>query len=136
MGVVEVRPDQVLEFAAPVLGFESYRSFAILPDDNAPPFHWLQSLEEKGLAFPLVSAGELAIAYRGGEESLAILGASSWDDVQCWIIVVVPQDGEQIRANLRAPVVVNPRNGLAGQIIVRDEYPVNCALDACFSASC
>lgn len=131
MGDVEVRPDQVFEFVAPILGFEPFRDFAILPDLTAVPFHWLQSLEEKGLAFPVVSAEELDIAYRGGEESLGVVGAASWDQVQCWIIVVVPRDGSPMRVNLRAPVVANPRNGLAGQIILTEEYPVSCALSAC-----
>jgi len=136
MGVVNVRPDQRFDFVVPILGFEPFRSFAVLPDHGAPPFHWLQSLEDKSLAFPLVEAAELEIVYEGGEECLAPLGALAWDEVQCWIIVVIPADGSPMRVNLRAPIVVNPLNSLAGQIIQHDEYPVSCALTASFSLTC
>ena len=37
---------------------------------------------------------------------------------------------------LRAPIVANPANGLAGQIILREDYPVSCDVDVCCSASC
>jgi len=133
MGVTEVRPDQTFEFAAPVLGFEQYRRFAILPDESAPPFHWLQSLEEKALAFPVVSAEHLEVSFQGDTDCLRVLGASSWDDVRCWIVVVVPGGGGQMRVNLRAPIVVNAANGLAGQLILREDYPVSCAVDVCRS---
>ena len=125
MGVVEIAPEQVLDFVAPILGFESYRRFVILPDPDASPFHWLQSVEEKGVAFPVVSAVEIDVDYRSDAESLAQFGASGWDKVNPWIILIIPRDGSEMRVNLRAPVVVNPGTRLGGQIVLRDEYPVS-----------
>ena len=130
IGAVEVAPGQILDFVAPLLGFERYRKFALLPVPEAAPFHWLQSLQEKELAFLAVSAEELEIAYRSEKQDLDGVGASSWDEVECWVLVVVPEDGGSIRVNLRAPVVVHTETKLAAQIIVRDEYPVSYTLRA------
>jgi len=125
IGVVEVVEKQVLEFVLPILGFESHRRFVILPDPKAKPFHWLQSLEDKGVAFPVVSMEEFQVAYRFDPGLLAQLGVSQLDRVDVWIIVMVPRDGSGMRVNLRAPVVVNQRTGRAGQMVVREEYPVS-----------
>ena len=128
MGAIEIASEEILTFAIPVLGFEAYKRFVIVPDPEAPPFNWLQSVEEKQVAFPVVRAEEIAAAYHETDQALAQLGASGWDQVDTWIIVVIPRDGSGIFANLRAPVVVNARTKLAGQIVVREEYPVSCAL--------
>ncbi len=133
MGTVNVAPDQVVNFVSPLFGFESYRDFAIIPIPKALPFHWLQCLEEKCLAFPLVNAEDLQAVYtadlvlrsgallrRVATAQLEKLGADSWDQVQCWVIVAVPPDGRPIRPNLAAPVVVNPKTRLAAQIIVQE----------------
>ena len=125
MGVVDVRADQVFEFTSPMLGFESFRKFAILPDPTAEPFHWLQSLEDPSLAFPIVSSEELSIGYAGTERALNVVGATSWEEVETWVVVVIPRDGGQMRVNLRAPIVANRRKGMAGQIVVQHDYPVS-----------
>ncbi len=135
MGAVDVAPEQVVDFVCPILGFESYKRFAIVPIPKTHPFHWLQSLEERHLAFPLVSADELHTAYKANPEKLRRLGADSWDKVKCWIIVAVPPDGGPLRPNLTAPVVVNPENRLAAQIIVNEPTPrANTALPKLRSA--
>ena len=125
MGVVEVQAYQTFDFTSPMLGFESFRKFAILPDPSAEPFHWLQSLEDPALAFPVVRSEELTIGYAGTEHALDAVGAASWDEVEAWVVVVIPRDGSQMRVNLRAPIATNRRCGLAGQIVVQGDYPVS-----------
>ena len=107
-----------------MLGFESFREFAILPDPAAEPFHWLQSLEDPALAFPIVRSEELNIAYAGAESALDVVGATRWEEVEAWVVVVIPRDGGRMRVNLRAPIAANRRAGRAGQIVVQDDYPV------------
>ena len=135
MGTVEIREDQVLEFAGPILGFESHRRFAILPAPDAGPFHLPQSLEDSQLAFLVVSREELGVAYRAEPEPLRKVGASSWDHVKVWMLVVIPPNGEPMQVNLRAPVVVNPETRLAAQIVMQEEYPMSHAVGDSVGAS-
>lgn len=128
---MEIEPDQVLDFVGPILGFESYRRYVLLPAPDAMPFHWLQCVEEPQLAFPVVRAEELEMAYRVGPDVRERLGVESTAPLHFWIIVTLsgvnnPQRGG--RANLRAPVVVSPEKKRAAQVILQEDYPVSHAL--------
>ena len=81
LGVVEVAKDKVLCFVAPLLGFESFRKYALLPVPGARPFFCLQSLEEPQLAFPVVRADELAIEYPLSPDDLRRVAATSRDEI-------------------------------------------------------
>ena len=131
LGVVEVAPDQVFDFAGPILGFESYRQYVLVEAADAPPFYWLQSTVEQQLAFPVVNASELAITYDLGTEAMRKLGVNSPEDVSFWIIVTVPAEGGEMRVNLRAPVVINHDTRTAAQVIMQEEYPVSCDMVGC-----
>jgi flagellar assembly factor FliW len=130
MGFVEVSEEQLLDFAGPMLGFDAYRRYALIAAPDAPPFHWLQCLEARELAFPVVSAHELSVSYRTDSETARKLDVTGEDDVDFWIIVTIPSDGGQMRLNLRAPIAVNRRTRAAAQIVTREEYPIGCAVAA------
>lgn len=133
MGVVDVTPGQVLDFVAPILGFESCRQYALLSVPEAPPFHWLQSVERPGLAFPVVPAEELMVRYTVEADARRRLHAAAQEALRCWVIVALRSDGTPIRLNLRAPVVMNPVRRLAAQVVMREGYPVNGTLESCRS---
>jgi flagellar assembly factor FliW len=128
MGPQDVGEEQMFEFCSPMLGFDSHRRYALIAAPDAPPFHWLQSVEEAELAFPVVCADELAVGYDATAEIQQKLGAISDDEIQFWVVVTIPSDGGQLRLNLRAPVAISTRTGRAAQIIMRDEYPIGAAL--------
>ena len=122
LGVVEVPRDKILCLVAPLLGFESFRKYALLPVPGARPFFCLQSLEEPQLAFPVVTADELGIAYPLKAGDLQRVAAASEGEVACWVVAALPAGGAgKLRLNLRAPVLVNARKQLAAQIVVGDE---------------
>ena len=124
MGHVEVAEAQVIELVSPILGFERYRRYALIPVPDAPILCWLQSLDEAQLAFPVVSAGDLEIAYPDGAEIRQKLHNVSEEELRFWVIVTIPQGGGAMRVNLRAPIVVNTRTRQAAQIVMREEYPI------------
>jgi len=128
LGYVEVTKDKVLCFTAPLLGFESFRKYALLPAPGAKPFFVLQSLETPQLAFPVVRAEELSLVYRArpcaslvSAEDLRRVAATTPDEVTCWIVVAMPTDGSPLRLNLRAPLVVNEKKQLAAQVVIGEE---------------
>lgn len=129
-GVVEVAKDKVLCFVAPLLGFESFRKYVLLPVPGARPFFCLQSLEEPQLTFPMLRADELAIEYPLSPDDVRRVAAMSRDEITCWVVVALPTDGTPLRPNLRAPVIVNEKKQLAAQIVVSDERLIGHALSA------
>ena len=54
-GVVEVEESEIVTFTGPIFGFESYRRFVFLyQEDVSEHFIWLQSVENPDLCFILV----------------------------------------------------------------------------------
>src|SRR5690606_17255078 len=50
-GMVDLDENRIITFPAGLLGFSSYKSFALLQPDDEGLFFWLQSLESPELAF-------------------------------------------------------------------------------------
>ena len=74
-GTVEADPNSFLHFVRPLLGFEDLQQFALLSLDEYRPLYWLQSVEEAGLALPLLEPGEV-----DGDYHQRVLAASGWTD--------------------------------------------------------
>ena len=111
------------------VGVRVRRKAHLLPAGRAAkPFFVLQSLETPQLAFPVVRAEELSLAFRGcacvkrvSADDLQRVAAATPDDVSCWVVVAIPSDGSPLRLNLRAPLIVNEKKQLAAQVILGEE---------------
>lgn len=126
-GEVRVEPDAIITFAQPIIGFALQRHFVLLPGPKDGPLKWLQSLDSPELAFlvldPRVIVPDYKISLSPPE--LAELEAASVEELDIYTLLVVPDDPSQVRTNLRAPVLVNPKRRLARQTVLdRGDYPI------------
>lgn len=119
-GGLDVAPDRIIEFPHGLPGFESLRNFSLfVPDGNedgvTPKYFILQSLEEPGVAFniadPALFGFNYEISLSDGE--IDVLDLS--DPTEAAVVVMLVKsdakersDGE-LRANLKAPLVLNVR---------------------------
>jgi flagellar assembly factor FliW len=122
-GLVVISSAARMTFPQGLLGFSDYHSFGVapLPDGKHPQFRVLQSLEAAELAF-LVAPLNLesgAVANDDIDEACATLGIAR-DDLLVLLIVTVRREGEsaQVSVNLRAPVFVDARRGIARQYVM------------------
>jgi flagellar assembly factor FliW len=125
-GAIEFDPDEVITFTQPILGFNEYRRFLMLPGPS-PFLHWLQSLEAGELAFILMDPSSVVPDYTVSvsKHDLAELAASDMADLEIHTIVVVPPDPSKIRTNLKAPILLNRKHRLGKQVVLdRSDYPV------------
>ena len=53
-GLIEVDERQKITFPQGILGFETFRDYALL-DAERQPFYWLQSLDSEQVAFVLIN---------------------------------------------------------------------------------
>ena len=125
-GSLEVAPDAVITFTQPILGFQDYRRFVVLPGPS-DYLWWLQSTESGDLAFilmdPAVVVPDYRIEIRPAE--LSELAVTSIGELDVYTLVVVPEDKRKVRTNLRAPVLVNPKLRLAKQALLdHSDYPI------------
>jgi len=124
-GVVDVQDDQVIRFLQPIIGFPGLIKYVLI--DMGRCVKWLQSIEDPSVVFPVVSPFEIKDDYNIElpTTEAGALSVRSADDVQLWSITVLSDSPGEIRANLRAPVVLNRRTGSAKQVVLPDnELPI------------
>lgn len=121
MGKIMVDTDKIINFPAGLFGFEDYHKYALIEAEYRP-FIWMQSLEEKNLAFLLIDPFTVADGYEidVDDKTLLEIGVVSPADVVVYSIVTVPGDGGPVTANLQGPVVINSKNNSAIQAILSD----------------
>ena len=126
-GAVEVDDDAIITFTQPILGFQEYRRFVLLPGPENSPLKWLQSTDSGDLAFIVMDPRTVVPDYevRIGAQEMAELAADTFEELEVYTLVVVPQDRTQVRTNLKAPILINPRQRLGKQTILdRSKYPI------------
>ncbi|MCC6697869.1 MAG: flagellar assembly protein FliW [Candidatus Hydrogenedentes bacterium] len=125
-GMLEIDPESIITFTQPILGFQEFRRYILLP---GPSEHltWLQSTDSADLAFilmdPRAVVPDYAVDLR--QQELSELAVASVEDLNVYTLIVVPQDPSKVRTNLRAPVLINARLRLGKQTILdRSNYPI------------
>ena len=117
-GVIDIDERQVLHFPSGLLGFEEHQRWALL-DSTQAPFLWLQSLDEEGLAFVLLTPEFFRPDYRAelSEVDREGLGHPAEGELLVFAIITIPEDQARMTANLQGPIVVNRQAGLGRQTI-------------------
>lgn len=129
-GEIEIADNSIIKFVQPLYGFEEYTEYVVLQDDEAPDvIAWLQSSENPELCFILASSKIISDVENYKKcipaEELAKINAEE-DDFEIWFIMVVRDTLAQSTVNLKSPVLINPLNASAMQIILEDDLPVRC----------
>lgn len=129
-GEIDLDENKVIRFEHGILGFEGYRDYTLLYDNEdgaRPDISWLQSLEEPALAIPVISPFLVKPDYdpQVEDELLKPLGDLDENNIVVLVSVTVPAEVENISANLRAPFVINSSSRKGVQIIVENtEYEI------------
>lgn len=118
-GEIEIENPVIIEVKEGIIGFESRKQYILLDTKEEGIFKWLQSTDDPDLAFIVISPEVFCPNYKleASKEDLRSIGLESSEEAVCLAIVVVPEDPSRMSANLQAPIVINPKNFLAKQII-------------------
>jgi len=120
-GPMEVDEKQKVTIPLGLLGFEDYVEYVLFDSEN-PLFLWLQSVDERDIAFVLINPFLFRKDYEANisNEELAEIGITSSDNALIFVIVTIPQDGRPMTANLQGPVIINKENKTGMQAILSD----------------
>ena len=119
LGEVDVPSASVFAFSKGLHGFEDHPEFALVPAGREGLF-WMQSMAMREIAFLMVDP---FVASQGYEVDLGQIERTELDindpsDALVLAIVTLPTtDGAAPTANLRGPVVFNPRTRKARQVL-------------------
>ncbi|MCI5502387.1 MAG: flagellar assembly protein FliW [Lachnospiraceae bacterium] len=129
-GTIDIGEEKIIHFDNGLLGFEEYKDYTILYDideEEKPLFSWLQSVDEKGLAFPVVNPLDVDENYNPtvDDEILNSLGDINEENMIVLLLATIPKDVKEASVNMRAPLVINSDNRKGMQIIVENkEYEI------------
>lgn len=127
-GEIDLNEDSIIVFDQGIMGFEEYKKFTLLHDsgDDTVLIHWLQSVEEKELALPLVETHRLYEGYNPilDPHKISSLDLEKAEDMVVLSTLTVPSNIELMTMNLKAPIIINPTNNKGVQVIVDEDYDI------------
>jgi len=120
-GFINVDEKQRVKIPQGLFGFEEYNEYVLL-DAEHEPFFWLQSVDEKEIAFILINPFLFRKDYEANvsNEELAEIGIASHDNILIFVIVTIPQDKSPMTANLQGPVIINKENMTGMQAVLSE----------------
>ena len=119
-GTVQIDEDRIIDFSAGLLGFSSFKRFALLQPDDEGIFFWLQSLDAPELAFVVTDPALWLPEYQATirREQMEQLQLSSLEEAQ--VFVIVNKYDNTLTANLQGPIVVNVKRREGMQLVLAD----------------
>jgi flagellar assembly factor FliW len=120
-GTVEVDEERIITFPAGLLGFSSFKQYALLQPDDEGVFFWLQSVEAPELAFVVTDPSLWVKEYEATirREQMEELSLERLDDAQ--VFVIVNKYDSTLTSNLQGPLVINVQNRQAMQLVLADK---------------
>lgn len=126
-GIVEYKEEDVITFKKGLPGFESLRSFILIPVEENSIFTILHSIEEEDIGLVLVSPFEADANYeiKLHDDKVNELKIQSPSEVLILNTVTLNSDIKLITTNLKAPIIINIKEKLGEQIILdNDKYKI------------
>ncbi|MCX7176251.1 MAG: flagellar assembly protein FliW [Proteobacteria bacterium] len=120
-GTLKVEPGKIIEFPAGLAGFEDCRRFSLFhPDEGDVKYFILQSLDDPALAFHIADPAQLGFNFEIAlsDAETALLKLNDPLDAAVAVILLKDEGDSPVRANLKAPLIINTRERLGLQHIV------------------
>jgi flagellar assembly factor FliW len=118
----------LLGLTEPLPGFPGHRDYVLVTADGDGRLFWLQSMAPEGPRFLAIDPDVYFPGYapRLPAALCADLGLDDPATARLYCLVTVPPEGPAAAtANLRAPLVVNPANWRAAQVVLLDgQHPI------------
>ena len=104
------------------MGFESLTKFFVVDPGDDTLIMWLQSIEDRTIAFPILEPQVFKQDYNIGllPSERRSLELENNAVAKVYIVLTIPKDVTQISANLKAPIVINDIKRIARQIVLQD----------------
>lgn len=129
-GALEIEPSKIIEFPRGLPGFEDLKRFTLLHPDaaaggEAPSYFILQSVDDAAVAFHIADPARFGFNYEItlSDEDAAMIELA--DPAAAAVVVMLLSEGEGVRANLNAPLIINLEARLGVQhVFARLNYEV------------
>jgi flagellar assembly factor FliW len=128
-GEISIDEEEIITFPDGIPGFEHTRQYIIVPNkdckEKKSAFRWMQSIEEPGLALPVINPWVFRSDYTPtlpGPVLKQLEITNVRDQAQFFAVVTIPPNNPSATTvNLLAPILINRENKLAKQVIIQNE---------------
>lgn len=131
---ISISKDSIITFDKGIYGFEDFKKYVLINFElGTDDLMCLQSMDEKDLAFVLVNPFNLKADYspsltEADADDLEITDET--EGVFCYTICSMKDNINENTVNLKSPIIINPENLKAKQIILETkEYTVRHAFN-------
>lgn len=125
-GEIEVGIDKIITFPHGILGFEEYKRYIIIYEENSV-FSFLQCVDEPALAFVILMPELVKADYQVALEPQHVqeLKLDDASDGSVYGIISLPENLADMTINLQAPLVINNKERLGKQVVLTNsEYGI------------
>lgn len=120
-GDLDIDEDKIITMTTPFLGFAAERRFILLPHGPDSVFWWLQAVDNPNLAFVVIQPALIDPQYQPTIAShfQQELQVENQTALEILVILTIPKGHpEEMTANLLGPIILNPVQQLAKQILL------------------
>jgi flagellar assembly factor FliW len=126
-GQLNVSEDELISIPAGVLGFPDEHKYCLVDPGDDILILWLQSVTNPELAFPVLEPRIFKTDYRvklsAAEHRELVL--TDIKEAAVFSILTIPEEAEEMTANLKAPLVINLKDQIAKQVVLQEnEYSI------------
>jgi flagellar assembly factor FliW len=121
-GEKEFNEEGIITFEQGIPGFPNLRKFVIFPIEELI-FSYMQSVEDENICFVIVPPTLIEPKYdiTISDETVKRLKVEKPEDIYVYSIVTIPDNINEMTANLRAPILINTKNSKAVQDVLEDD---------------
>lgn len=122
-GEIEIDEESILEFPEGILAFERLRKFVIIDSkEEELPFKWLQSIDDAEVSFIMIDPFLFKPDYEVdiSDQVIDKLKIENEEDVAIYTFLVIPENVNDMTANLVGPIVINCSKKLGKQVVLED----------------
>ncbi len=129
-GDIYIEDCKILFFENGILGYETCKKYVILynqEDDKNNRISWLQSIDERDLALPIINPFLIKQDYNPEIEDDLLFNLDDLNDENIIVLVsiTVTKNADIITANLKAPFIINTETRKGTQVIAQNsDYEV------------
>jgi len=120
-GTLSVEPERIITFSRGLLGFPQFTRYALIQAGQDNYFFWLQCVDEPNLAFVITDPSIFFKSYDVPLKEEAQEEMELPDPASAQVFVICNKVGEWLTGNLLGPIVVNPANRQAQQIVLTEK---------------
>jgi flagellar assembly factor FliW len=121
-GEIEIDKESIVRMPEGMLGFGEIKDYVLIQHNEGSPFLWYQAVDDPTVAFVVVDPFTFFPDYEVllSKGDLDVLEARDLGSLAVFAVVVIPENPEEMTANLRGPIVINTDNKIARQVVLTD----------------